>query len=124
MDNMDKSVQHRAILSLPVVVQQDTAKGTWVTALGLNLNPVALPLGVTQDDAKAGEMVAVTVIGTASVNMVVIAGAQVMAGDALCFESGVMSVKSSTDASATPSAVRGIVLYDAAATGHAEVLLR
>ena len=124
MDNMDKSVQHLAILALPVTMQQDTAKGTWVDALGLHVSATSLPLGVTQYDASAGEAVAVTVLGTASVNMVGIASAQVLAGDVLCYESGAITVKASSAAAAAPNTVRGIVLYNAAATGHAEVLLR
>lgn len=121
---MDKSVQHRSILALPVTMQQPTPKGTWVTAQGLSDLTGALPLGVTQYDGDAGEIVSVTVLGTASVNLEPIATAAVMTGDALCFEAGAFVIKSAADAATTPTTVRGIVLYDAAATGHAEVLLR
>ncbi|ERL56144.1 capsid cement protein [Psychrobacter aquaticus] len=124
MDNMDKSVQHINVLSLPVTVQQDTVKGTWVDVMGLTISANALPLGVTEHDANAGEMVAVTVMGTASVNMVGIANTAVLRGDAICYETGAMTIKPSSEAVAVPNTVRGIMLYDAAATGHAEVLLR
>lgn len=124
MEGIDKSVQHRSVLALPVTVQQDTPKGTWVTATGEQLTAQALPLGVTQYDAVAGETVAVTVIGTASMNLDGIAESQVMAGDAISFESGSLSVKAAAEAVSAPTSVLGIVLYDAAATGHAEVLLR
>jgi len=105
-------------------MQQDTPKGTWVDAIGLAISATSLPLGVTQHDAQAGEVVAVTVLGTASVNMVGIASSQVLSGDAICYETGAMTLKSASDSVAAINTVRGIVLYDAAATGHAEVLLR
>ncbi|WP_019672303.1 capsid cement protein [Psychrobacter lutiphocae] len=124
MQNIDKSVQHRSVLALPVTVQQDTPKGTWVTATGTKLTANSLPLGITQYDAATGETVAVTVIGTASMNLDGIAESQVMAGDAITFDAGSVAVKPAAEAASILMDVRGVVLYDAAATGHAEVLLR
>lgn len=121
---MDKSVQHIAILALAVTVQQDTPKGTWVDATGAAIAAGVVPLGVTQHDAAAGETVSVTVLGTASVDMVGIATAAVMQGDVICLNAGSMVVKAASAALTAKDKVHGIVLYDAAATGHAEVLIK
>lgn len=121
---MDKSVQHRSILALPVTMQQATAKGTWVDATGSTIAAGVLPMGVTQDDAAAGEMVAVTVLGTASMNLSGIASGAVMKGDVICLNTGSMTVKTATAALTAGDNIHGIVLYDAAATGHAEVLIK
>lgn len=121
---MDKSVQHIAVLALTVTVQQDTPKGTWVDATGSTIAADVMPLGVTQHDAQAGDTVAVTVIGTASMDLNGIASAAVMQGDVICLNAGSMVVKTATAALTAKDKVHGIVLYDAAATGHAEVLIK
>ena len=124
MDNMDKSVQHRAILALPVTMQQDTVKGTWVDATGAAIAAGILPMGVTQYDAAAGETVAVTALGTASMDLDGIAIFAVRQGDVVCLNADSMVVKAASDALIESDHIHGVVLYDAAATGHAEVLLR
>ena len=121
---MDKSVQHRSILALPVTVQQDTPKGSWVDAPGTLMAADALQMGVTQDAASAGDIVSVTVLGTASMNMNGIASGAVMQGDVICLDTGSMVVKTAAAALTAKDNVHGIVLYDAAATGHAEVLIK
>lgn len=121
---MDKSVQHRSILALPVMLQQDTPKGTWVDATGANIAAGGLPMGVTQSSAAAGEVVAVTVLGTASMNLNGIASGAVMQGDVVCLNTGSMTVKTATAALTADDNIHGIVLYDAAVTGHAEVLIK
>lgn len=121
---MDKSVQHRSVLSLPVAVQQDTVKGTWVDATGATIVANKVPMGITENDAAAGDLVAVTVLGTASMRLDGIATAQVLAGDVIYLSTDSMAIQTATAALTAGDTVRGIVLYDAAATGHAEVLLR
>lgn len=121
---MDKSVQHISILALPVTMQQNTARGTWVDAKGATIGAGSVPLGVTQDDAAAGEMVAVAVLGTASMNLAGIASTAVTQGDVICLNTGSMVVKTATAALTAGDHIYGILLYDAAATGHAEVLIK
>lgn len=121
---MDKSVQHIAVLALALTVQQDTPKGTWVDATGAAIAAGVVPMGVTQEDAAAGETVAVTVLGTASMDLNGVASAAVMQGDVICLNAGSMVTKTAASALTADDTVHGIVLYDAAATGHAEVLLR
>ena len=121
---MDKSVQHIAVLALTVNVQQDTPKGSWVDATGSTIAARAVPLGVTQHAGHAGETVAITVLGTASVDLNGIASAAVMQGDVICLDTGSMVVKTAAAALTASDTVHGIVLYDAAATGHAEVLIK
>ena len=121
---MDKSVQHISILALPVTVLQNTFKGTWVDAKGSTITADAMPLGITQEDAAVGETVSVTVLGTASMDLNGIASAAVMQGDVICLNEGSMVVKTATSALTAGDSVHGIVLYDAAATGHAEVLIK
>lgn len=121
---MDKSVQHRSILALPVIMQQDTTKGTWVDATGAVIAADAVPLGVTQHDAAAGETVAVTVLGTASMDLNGIATAAVMQSDVICLDTGSMVVKTASTALTAGDHIYGVVLYDAATTAHAEVLIK
>lgn len=121
---MDKSVQAISVLTLPVTLQQDTPAGTWVTATGQAVSTNELPLGVTQYAGKAGTEVSVTVMGTASMNLDGIATTAVSAGDVICFESGAMVTKTAATAVTEQAAVQAIVLYDAGATAHAEVLLK
>ena len=121
---MDKSVQHIAVLALTVNVQQDTPKGSWVDATGSTIAARAVPLGVTQEAASAGDIVSVTVLGTASMNMNGIASGAVMQGDVICLDTGSMVIKTAAAALTASDTVHGIVLYDAAATGHAEVLIK
>ena len=121
---MDKSVQHRSILALPVTVLQNTFKGTWVDAKGSTITGNSVPMGITQEDAAVGETVAVTVLGTASMDLNGIASAAVMQGDVICLNTGSMVTKTAAAALTAGDHIHGIVLYDAAATGHAEVLIK
>lgn len=126
MDNMDKSVQHRSVFAVPVTVQQDTPKGTWVTATGETLTVGVMPFGVTQHAVLAGETVAVTTLGTASVDLssCTTQAATVSKGNVLVYNPNNASVRIFESTIGRFSNVIGVVLYDAAATGHAEVLLR
>lgn len=118
------ATQAIALLNLPVKVAQDTPKGTWVTATGGLVATGEAPIGVTQADAKQGEMVAITVIGTASMNLAGIAVGAVKQGDLVIIDGGVLQIVSANTYATNVSKLLGVVLYDANPNGHAEVLIR
>lgn len=123
---MDKSVQHHSVFALSIMAQQDTPKGSWVDATGQTMAVGVLPTGITQYEATAGEMVSVTVIGTASMDLNGIATVQVKHGDVVCWDkaAGSLLIKTAAEVATDGDHVYGIVLSDAAASGHAEVLIK
>lgn len=112
-----------SLLTLSVLLAQDTLKGAWVTATGETPSGQAPLLGVTATDGKKGQMVSVTVIGTASMNLKDIATSPVKQGDVVVYDGAIKIVSKSQLADHT-SKVVGVVLYDAHQNSHAEILIR
>ncbi|MFB2538817.1 capsid cement protein [Acinetobacter sp. c3-l95] len=121
MNHSNPSTQAVSLLNLSVTVQQDTPKGTWVSAKGELITANQAPIGVTQNDAKKGTMVAVTAVGTASMNLAGIASGAVKQGQLIILD-GTIQV-SNPSGYAMNARVIGVVLYDAHQSGHAEVLI-
>lgn len=119
----NNATQAIALLNLPVKVAQDTPKGTWVTATGELVASGKAPIGVTQADAKQGDIVAITAIGTASMNLAGIAVGAVKQGDLIILDGAVQVVVANTYAT-NMGKLLGVVLYDANPNGHAEVLIK
>lgn len=123
-------LQHIAALILTVRLEQDTPKGTLVGANGKLMSDVAdgnvpMQLGITQQDAKEDELVAVTVLGTAS--LLVPSGQTPKQGDALLHSAdGTISFETLTTANydSKRNQVIGVALEDGVAGGFVEVLLR
>lgn len=112
-----------SLLTLSVLLAQDTLKGSWVTATGETPSGQAPLLGVTDTDGKQGQMVSVTAIGTASMNLKDIATNPVKAGDLVVYEDMMMIAKANQSAQYAGKVV-GVVLYDAHQDSHAEILIR
>lgn len=112
-----------SLLTLSVLLAQDTLKGAWVTATGETPSGQAPLLGVTDTDGKQGQMVSVTAIGTASMNLKDIATSPVKQGDVVVYDGAMMVVPQSQLASYEGKVV-GVVLYDAHQDSHAEILIR
>lgn len=112
-----------SLLTLSVLLAQDTLKGAWVTATGATPDGTAPLLGVTDTDGKQGQMVSVTAIGTASMNLKDIATSPVKAGDLVVYDGAVKIVPKSQLADHAGKVV-GVVLYDAHQDSHAEILIR
>lgn len=117
------TTQAISILSLSVMLAQDTLRGSWVTAAGETPSGQAPLLGVTTTDGKQGQMVSVTAIGTASMNLKDIATSPVKAGDLVVYDGAVKIVPKSQLADHAGKVV-GVVLYDAHQDSHAEILIR
>lgn len=123
-------LQHIAALILTVRLGQDTPKGTLVGANGKLMSDVAdgnvpMRLGITQQDAKEDELVAVTVLGTAS--LLVPDGQTPKQGDALLYNAdGSIGFETLTTANydSKRNQVIGVALEDGVAGGFVEVLLR
>ncbi len=113
------------LLTLPVKLVKDTPQGTWLTASGKSANTSdgEVPIGISQTDGKQGEMVGVTVIGTASMALKDVATGAVKQGDYVVFDDAMMVVRANQYAQYAGK-VLGVVLYDAHQNSHAEVLLR
>lgn len=118
MNNFNHTAAHQSVLDLAVKAQQDTPKGTWLTAAGKHLSTDAQPLGVSTHDAQAGETVSVTVLGTAKMNLKGIATSPVQSGDVVCFDSGSLVVKSAAEA----NDIKAIILTNTS-SDFAEVLV-
>lgn len=116
------ATQAISLLTLPVLLAQDTPKGTWLTATGKTVDTGGVPIGISQTDGKQGELVSVTIIGTASMKLDNIAGTAVAQGDLVVFDNTVMLVKPNQSAQYAGK-ILGVVLYDAHQSGFAEVLI-
>ena len=112
-----------SLLTLSVLLAQDTLKGSWVTATGETPSGQAPLLGVTDTDGKQGQMVSVTAIGTASMALTGIASEPVKAGDLVVYDDGIIIAKANQSTQYAGKIV-GIVLYDAYQNSHAEIFLR
>lgn len=124
MPTFNPSTQAIAVLNLTVKVAQDTPKGTWVTATGGLLSTGEAPLGITEYDAKKGDAISTTVLGTASMNLSGIAVGAVKQGDLLIMDNGTLQIVAANTYAANATKLLGVVLYDANQSGHAEVLIK
>lgn len=124
MPTFNPSTQAIAVLNLTVKVAQDTPKGTWVTATGGLLATGEAPLGITEYDAKKGDAISTTVVGTASMNLAGIAVGAVKQGDLVIIEGGALQIAPTNTYATNMGKLLGVVLYDANPNGHAEVLIK
>lgn len=123
-------LQHIAVLSLTVVLAQDTPKGSLVGVNGklatdVSDSNIPIRLGITERDGKKDELVAVTALGTAS--FLVPDGQTPKQGDALLQGSdGAISFETLATANydSKSNQVIGVALEDGVAKGFVEVLLR
>lgn len=112
-----------SLLTLSVLLAQDTLAGSWVTATGETPSGQAPLLGVTATDGKKGQMVSVTALGTASMNLKDIATSPVKQGDIVVYEDGIM-ILPATHLDVYATKIVGVVLYDTHQNSHAEILIR
>lgn len=111
-----------SLLTLSVMLAQDTFAGSWITATGEVPDGTAPVVGVTATDGKKGQLVSVTAIGTASMNLKDIATSPVKQGDLVVYDNAIEIVPKNQLASS--GKVVGIVLYDAHQTSCTEILIR
>ena len=117
------TTQAISLLTLSVLLAQDTVQGSFITATGTTPDGKAPVIGVTATDGKKGQLVSVTAIGTASMALTGIASEPVKAGDLVVYDDGIIIAKANQSTQYAGKIV-GIVLYDAYQNSHAEIFLR